>query len=177
MKIGPNITGVASLMGDPARANMLTALMGGEALTASELANVAGVAAPTASGHLARLIDGELLTVEKQGRHRCYRLAGPDVAGAIEAPMDLATQSQQTRLRACPKDPDLRRARVCYDHLAGERGVELLARMTKSKLIGLDDDGIIVTSQGECRFQEFGIDIGASYRPLFSCRKDRRLRN
>jgi DNA-binding transcriptional ArsR family regulator len=133
--------------------------MSGKALTASELAGVAGVAPPTASGHLVRLVDGGLLVVEKQGRHRYYRLAGPDVAGAIEAMMDLATQSQRRLVRVGPKDPELRRARVRYDHLAGERGVELFARLTRARMIDLDDDGVIVTGIGELHFQEFGIDI------------------
>ena len=93
MPTGPSIVNVAALMGDLARSTMLTSLMSGQALTASELAYVAGVAAATASGHLAQLLDGGLLAVEKQGRHRYYRLAGPEVASAIEALMDLAEQS------------------------------------------------------------------------------------
>lgn len=148
-------------MGDPARANMLTSLMGGQALTASELAQVAGIAAATASGHLTQLLDGGLLAVEKQGRHRYYRLAGPDVATAIEALMGLAQQPGRRQVRPGPRDPEMRRARVCYDHLAGERAVELFARLTRLKLIALDDGAIAITSRGESRLAEFGIDIAA----------------
>jgi DNA-binding transcriptional ArsR family regulator len=148
-------------MGDPARANMLTSLMSGQALTASELAQVAGVAAATASGHLAQLLEGRLLAVEKQGRHRYYRLAGPEVAAAIEALMDLAEQPGEKCLRPGPRDPQMRRARVCYDHLAGESGVELFARLTRRKLITLDDGAVAITRRGECQIADFGIDVAA----------------
>ena len=161
MRTGPDIASIGALMGDPARANMLTTLMSGQALTASELATVAGVAAATASGHLMQLLDGNLLAVEKQGRHRYYRLAGPEVAAAIEALMELADQSGQRRVQPGPKDPALRLARVCYDHLAGDRGVELFARLTRGKLIILDDGALSITSRGERQFAEFGIDIAA----------------
>ncbi len=161
MTDGPSISGIGALMGDPARANMLTSLMGGQALSASELAEVAGVAAATASGHLVQLLDGGLLVVEKQGRHRYYRLAGPDVAIAIETLMDLAQRSRRLQVRPGPRDPEMRRARVCYDHLAGECAVEFFARLTRRKLIALDDGAVAITSRGERRFAEFGIDIAA----------------
>jgi DNA-binding transcriptional ArsR family regulator len=161
MMNGPSIANVGALMGDPARSIMLTSLMSGQALTASELAYVAGVAAATASGHLAQLLDGGLLAVEKQGRHRYYRLAGPEVASAIEALMDLAEQSGQRSLRPGPRDSQMRRARVCYDHLAGECGVELFTRLTRRKLIMLDEGAVTITSQGERQFAEFGIDVAA----------------
>jgi DNA-binding transcriptional ArsR family regulator len=161
MIIEPNIASVGALIGDPARANVLTALMSGQALTASELARVAGVAAATASGHLAQLLQGGLLSVEKQGRHRYFRLAGPDVAIAIEALMDLADQSGQRRTHSKPRDPEMRKARVCYDHLAGERGVELFARLTRLGLVALEDGTIATTDNGDRRLEEFGIDVAA----------------
>src|SRR5262249_48036548 len=161
MPTGPSIANVGALMGDPARSNMLTSLMSGQALTASELAHVAGVAAATASGHLTQLLDGGLLAVEKQGRHRYYRLAGPEGASAIQALMDLAEQSGQRSLRPGPRDSQRRKARVCYDHRAGERGVELFARLTRRKLIMLDDGAVAITSQGERRFADFGIALAA----------------
>ncbi len=126
MKEGPIIASVAALLGDPARANILTALMDGRALTVSELAEAAGVTLQTASGHLAKLDAANLLTAEKQGRHRYFRLSGPDVAQVLEALMGLAQRTGATRVRTGPKDAALRSARVCYDHLAGERGVALL---------------------------------------------------
>lgn len=159
MKTGPDIAALAALMGDPARANMLIALMSGRALTAGELAVEAGVTAPTASGHLARLLEGGLLAVEAQGRHRYYRLAGPDVAMAVEALMGLAQQAGGRRVRTGPRDPELRLARVCYDHLAGERGVALFAGLARRKLIALDDGAVSLTASGEECMGALGIDV------------------
>jgi DNA-binding transcriptional ArsR family regulator len=169
MKNGPDIAALAALIGDPARANMLTSLMGGQAWTAGELARVGGIAAPTASGHLAQLLAGGLLAVEKQGRHRYYRLAGAEVATAIEALMDLAQYPQPHRTRPGPKESEMRKARVCYDHLAGERGVELFTRLTARKMIEFQDGAIGMTARGESEIHAFGIDMGAlkaARRPL-----------
>ena len=99
MREGPDIARIASLVGDPARANMLSALMDGGALTASELALEAGVGLPTASSHLSKLIDGGLLTVASQGRHRYYALAGADVAAMIEAISGVAAHAGPQRAR------------------------------------------------------------------------------
>ena len=126
---------VASLVGDPARSNMLTALMTGRALTASELAHQAGITPQTASSHLAKLEAGGLIEQEKQGRHRYYRLTGPDVAGVLEGLAGLAARAGHMRVRTGPKDPALRRARVCYDHLAGDLGVQMLDSMKRQKLV------------------------------------------
>src|SRR3954463_8771268 len=135
MKAGPDIALVASLVGDPARCNMLTALMSGRALTASELAQEAGVTPQTASSHLAKLEASGLVEPEKQGRHRYYRLTGPDVAGVLEGLMGLAARVGHLRVRTGPKDPALRRARVCYDHLAGDLGVQMLDAMTRRQFV------------------------------------------
>lgn len=169
MKDGPDIAAISALVGDPARANMLTALMNGQALTANELAREAGVAPQTASGHLARLLDGGMLTVEPQGRHRYYRLAGPDVATALEALMTLARQTPARRTQVGPRDPELRHARVCYDHLAGEQGVVLFARLNDLGIIGLSGGQVTVTARGEEQLVAFGIDMAAlrlAKRPL-----------
>ena len=99
MKAGPDIAMVASLVGDPARSNMLTALMTGRALTASELAHQAGITPQTASSHLAKLEAGGLIEPEKQGRHRYYRLTGPDVAHVLEGLAGLAERAGHTRVR------------------------------------------------------------------------------
>ena len=123
MKHGPNFAGVAALIGDPARANMLNALMHGAALTATELALEAGVTKQTASSHLARLRDAKLVAIEKQGRHSYYRIADTDVATALESLTSVAARLAPLRTRPGPKEPALRRARVCYDHLAGDLGV------------------------------------------------------
>ena len=135
MKAGPDIAMVASLVGDPARSNMLTALMTGRALTASELAHQAGITPQTASSHLAKLEAGGLIEPEKQGRHRYYRLTGPDVAGVLEGLAGLAERAGHTRVRTGPKEPALRRARICYDHLAGDLGVQMLDSMRKQRLV------------------------------------------
>ena len=148
---------------------MLIALMDGRALTASELADVAGVALPTASSHLGKLVDGSLLSVEKQGRHRYYRLAGADVAHVLETLMLLADRSGHGPLRTGPSDPALREARVCYDHLAGARAVALYDALVSRRYLELAPGGIVVTSTGRRFFSDAGIDVGslaASRRPV-----------
>src|SRR6478735_11860601 len=120
---GPYLAEIAHLMGDPARANMLHALMDGRALTAKELAYIAGVAPQTASGHLARLMAGGLLAVAVQGRHRYYRLAGPEVATALEGLMVLAGSQPSSRRLPSRVGEELSRGRTCYDHFAGRLGI------------------------------------------------------
>jgi len=140
---------VASLVGDPARSNMLTALMTGRALTASELAQEAGITPQTASSHLAKLEAGGLIEPEKQGRHRYYRLTGPDVAGVLEGLAGLAARAGHMRVRTGPKDPALRRARICYDHLAGDLGVQMLESMKKQRLVRASKQAIELTGDGK----------------------------
>lgn len=158
MKEGPVIASVAALLGDPARANILTALIDGRALTVSELARAAGVTIQTASGHLAKLADAHLLVGEKQGRHRYFRLSGPDVAQVLEALMGLAQRTGAVRVRVGPTDEALRSARICYDHLAGERGVAMLDSLRRRRLIAGDED-LALTSSGRDFFADFGIDL------------------
>jgi DNA-binding transcriptional ArsR family regulator len=160
MKAGPDIAMVAALVGDPARANMLTALMTGRALTASELAHEAGVTPQTASSHLAKLEAGGLIEQEKQGRHRYFRLADPDVAGVLEGLEGLAARAGHLRVRTGPKDPALRRARVCYDHLAGDLGVQMLDSMKKQRLLRQRKHDIELTGEGE-RFLAKALQISA----------------
>jgi DNA-binding transcriptional ArsR family regulator len=169
MKVGPDIATLGSLLGDPARANMLTALLSGQALTAGELAREAGVTAQTASSHLARLEAGGLLTQRKQGRHRYYALSGEDVAGVIEALMGLAARTGHTRVRTGPKEPALRRARVCYDHLAGDLAVGMLESLTARDLIAETNETLTLTSAGEAFMAALGLDLPALFgqrRPL-----------
>jgi DNA-binding transcriptional ArsR family regulator len=171
MKDGPDIALVGSLVGDPARANMLASLMTGRALTATELAQEAGVTPQTASTHLARLVDGGLLAAEKQGRHRYFRLAEPDVAQALEALMGLAARAGHLRVRTGPKDPQMRHARVCYDHLAGDLGVKLFDRLQGRKLIAGSGEDLAVTGSGRRFFADFGIYLdGLSGRRRPLCR-------
>jgi len=156
-----DIARVGSLMGDPSRASMLMALMSGEALTATELAFRAGVALPTASGHLAQLVDGGLLAVAKQGRHRYYRLGGPAVAHAVETLSDLAIQVFPSPRRVMPEDAPLRRARTCYDHFAGRLGVALADGLVRKHVLRRRDADLTLVRRGsgEALLNSWGIDI------------------
>lgn len=160
MRDGPNIAAIAAMVGDPARANMLTALLNGAALTASELALEANVTKQTASSHLGKLVDAGLVVVEAQGRHRYYRLADADVAGLLETLMGVAARAKALRTRPGPKEPALRRARLCYDHLAGELGVSLFDAFIKNKWMipGLEKT-FALTRLGRVKVQTFGVDI------------------
>jgi DNA-binding transcriptional ArsR family regulator len=160
MKAGPDIAMVASLVGDPARSNILTALMSGRALTASELAQEAGITPQTASSHLAKLEAGGLIEPEKQGRHRYYRLTGEDVAGVLEGLAGLAARAGHMRARTGPKDPALRRARICYDHLAGDLGVQMLDSLKKQRLIRQSKETMELTGEGK-RFMASALQIDA----------------
>src|SRR5258708_14519879 len=161
MKAGPDIAMVAALVGDPARANILTALMTGRALTASELAHQAGVTPQTASSHLAKLEAGGLIEPEKQGRHRYYRLTGPDIAGVLEGLAGLAARAGHMRVRTGPKDPALRRARICYDHLAGDLGVPMLDSMKNQPLVRQHNHEINLTAE-RARFMASALQIDAA---------------
>lgn len=169
MKSGPDIAAIAALVGDPGRANMLTALMAGQALTAGELAREAGVTAQTASSHLAKLQAGGLLSMRKQGRHNYFALSDPDVGQAIEALMGLAQRTGHTRLRTGPAEPALREARVCYDHLAGETGVALRENLIARGLITEHEEALTLTDKGQAFMQALGLDLPKltrSRRPL-----------
>ncbi|TDK37413.1 ArsR family transcriptional regulator [Rhizobium deserti] len=169
MKEGPDIARIGMLIGDPARANMLTALLGGQALTATELSQTAGVTLQTASSHLAKLEDGGLILQRKQGRHRYYALADAAAGSLLESIMGFAASRGHVRYRPGPKDPALRKARVCYDHLAGDYGVRMLDSLIRAGSIRIDGEALAVTAEGETRFADFGLDIVAlqsSKRPL-----------
>lgn len=184
MSEGPDIARVAALVGDPARSAMLLALMDGRALTATELATLAGVTKQTASSHLARLLDGDLLAVEAQGRHRYFRLSGPHVGALIEALMVFSTdppedppksrtgvprKAPRSGLRTGPRDPALRKARVCYDHLAGEFGVLMFDRMALHGWLDTDGPALTVTPAGWQALDRLGLtqdDLPRSNRPL-----------
>jgi DNA-binding transcriptional ArsR family regulator len=160
VKDGPSIAPIAALAGDPARANMLAALIGGKALTAGELARGAGVTAQTASSHLAKLADGGLIVGVRQGRHHYFRLAGHDVAEMLETMMGVAERAGHTRTRTGPKAPELGKARVCYDHLAGEMGVALFDNLVGARLL-VGGDNPRLTKRGTEFAHDFGIDLEA----------------
>jgi DNA-binding transcriptional ArsR family regulator len=131
----PDFASIAGLVADPTRSRMLLALMGGRAHTATELAIEGGITPSTASSHLARLRAGGLVTIAKQGRHRYFRLSAPEVATAIEGLMQIAPHGTLAHHRPGPRDERLRRARVCYDHLAGEAGVRLLEQLRRAGFV------------------------------------------
>jgi DNA-binding transcriptional ArsR family regulator len=158
MIAGPNIARMAALIGDPARAAILVALMDGRALTVSELAQAAGVGLSTASTHLSQLDAGGLIVARKQGRHRYFRLADAQTAHVLESLMGLAERAQPKRVRTGPDDRALREARICYDHLAGERGVGLMQGLiSRGWLTGAENPAL--TKAGRTELAQFGIDI------------------
>ncbi|MDQ6800891.1 MAG: metalloregulator ArsR/SmtB family transcription factor [Acidobacteriota bacterium] len=151
------IDAMAAVIGEPARARMLAALMGGTALTATELAIEAEVTASTASFHLARLVDAELIAIRQQGRHRYYRLVDADVAEMLEGMMAIAARSANVK-RPGTADETLRKARLCYDHLAGDLGVWLLDNL-RAKRILIGHEPFRVSSDGRTFFADIGVDI------------------
>jgi DNA-binding transcriptional ArsR family regulator len=171
MKDGPNIARIASLLGDRARADALTALMTDSALTATELAAIAGVTKQTMSAHLAKLLDAGLLDVDQQGRHRYFRLANEDVARLLESLMGVAFRTGAVRLISSPREPALRKARICYDHLAGELGVLAYEALLQHGVVEVSEKGLRLTESGVQWFSRLGIDTGsvAQQRRMF-CR-------
>jgi DNA-binding transcriptional ArsR family regulator len=161
VKDGPNIVGIAALIGDHARAEVLTALMADRALTATELAAMANVTKQTISAHLGKLLDAGLVAVEAQGRHRYFRLADRDVAHLIESLMGVAFRTGAVRALASPREPALRKARVCYDHLAGEVGVRLYENLLQRRALVPGDDGLVLTASGERLLRKLLIDTAA----------------
>lgn len=151
-RVNADLASVGSLLAEPARAKVLMALNDGRSLPASMLASEAGVSPSTASHHLARLVDGGLLTVAPRGRHRYYALAGPQVAELLEAVARVAPVQPVTSLRAGTRAHALRYARHCYDHLAGRLGVAVA-----EALVVVRDDGLTVTEAGADRLQAIGV--------------------
>jgi DNA-binding transcriptional ArsR family regulator len=162
MSTAPQIAEVAALVGDPARASMLCALLGGRALTATELSLAAGVSPQTTSGHLGKLHAARLVVQMKQGRHRYFRLAGPQVGQMLEGIMNVALNAPpryQPRSRA---DEEMRHARTCYDHIAGVLGVALTESMTARDLVVLGDEAGEVTPAGLEFLAKLGVDLSAA---------------
>src|SRR6266568_4236237 len=161
MDASPDIAVIASLIGDRTRATILMCLMAGRALTATELARAARVTKQTASSHLSKLVNARLVSVESVGRHRYFRLADHDVGTAIEDLVGLAHRVGAVQVDSGPVDPALRKARVCYDHLAGELGVFVFDSLRQQGLLRTAGKKLTITGQGERFFREIGIDIRA----------------
>lgn len=159
MKEGPDISRIAALIGDPARANILTALMSGKALTATELASEAGVTLQTTSAHLAKLEAAEMIACRKSGRHKYFTLGGDDVGHALEALMGLAAGAGHLRTRTGPKDAALREARVCYNHLAGAKGIALYQGLLARGVVKEEGEDVTLTPAGHGFLNDFGVDL------------------
>lgn len=152
---------IAALVADLSRMNMLTALMGGRALTASELARVAGITPQTASAHLARLAEAGLIVVERQGRHHYHRLMSPAIAQMLESIMHVAAGTALPAGRSVvtgPRDKALWLARMCYDHLAGSVAVAMADRMYERGYLTFSPEGGVVTRDGKRFLLELGVD-------------------
>lgn len=158
MDVVAQTAGVAKLIGEPARAQMLIALLGGRAMTATELAHGANVSPQTASSHLAQMLDAQLLVLEKQGRHRYYRLASREVAAALEALMSLGPE--QRKAQNAVLEP-IHIARSCYDHVAGCVGVALADALQTKGWLTATETNYDVTAEGETGLTAFGIDLAA----------------
>src|SRR5215468_3462362 len=159
MKYGPDVSLIAGLMGDPGRSYMVMALMSGLSLSAAGRPREAGVTPSTATGHLKKLQASGLVTSTKQGRHRYFRVAHPDVADAVEALIAIATRVGHVRTRPGPKDEAMRRARSCYDHLAGRLAVDLFDHWISRRLLHKDGDFVALSATGEQFLNERGIDV------------------
>jgi DNA-binding transcriptional ArsR family regulator len=164
-----DVSAVAALLAEPSRAAMLMALTDGRALAAGELARAGGVSAPTASAHLARLLEAGLVTVVQQGRHRYYRLADAEVAEVMEVLARISPRPAVRSLRQSTRARLLAEARTCYDHLAGRAGVELLGALVEGgHLVAVDDgypgaapDAYVVSATGRVRLKGLGVDVDA----------------
>lgn len=155
-----DIAAIAALLADPTRAAMLLALSDGRAFTASELAKSARVAPSTASEHLGRLVDSELLAVVKQGRNRFYQLADPTIVEIMEGLARLAPQVKIRTLSASEQAKALHRARMCYHHLAGTLGVLLAEALVEKQILHVGDAGYVVEEAGIAWLHSFGIASG-----------------
>lgn len=161
-----SMSDIATAIADPSRVSMLCALMDGRAWTATELSAVANIAPSTASAHLAKLLQNKLVSCLSQGRHRYYKLSGQDIAQLLETLMGV---SMKPELKLSTKTPvHLRKARTCYDHLAGEVAVYLYDFMLGQKWFTADSD--MLSSLGAEKFQELGINITPQTRRKCVCR-------
>ncbi|MBU2971981.1 winged helix-turn-helix domain-containing protein [Pseudoalteromonas sp. C2R02] len=165
----PNIAVVANLIGDNARAKMLTALLGGKALTATELALEADITSQTASTHLAKLVDGQLLHVRKQGRHKYFQLMNASIAQLLESLLNISASLAPEQVSTGPSDIRLKQARICYDHLAGELGVEVYDALKRQDFIIDNGSETLLTDLGKEFFSSIGFDfsqVKKSKRPI-----------
>jgi len=161
MGINPNMAEIAALLGETSRATILASMMDGRFHTASELAYMAAIKPQTASFHLAKLVEGKLIKVEKQGRHRYFQLAGEDIAHFLESFLAISPPPEVRSLKQSSQIKLLQDARTCYDHLAGKLGVQLTESMLKAGYLTLEGKQFVLTDEGTLFFTTFGIDLTA----------------
>ncbi|MEY9978484.1 ArsR/SmtB family transcription factor [Lysinibacillus sp. RC79] len=159
MGINPNMAEIASLLGETSRATMLASMMDGRFHTASELAYMAAIKPQTASFHLAKLVDGKLVKVEKQGRHRYFQLADEEIAHLLESFLAISPPPEVRSLKQSSQMKLLQGARTCYDHLAGKLGVQLTDSLVNAGYLKLEEKQFLITSEGAQFFTDFGLDL------------------
>jgi DNA-binding transcriptional ArsR family regulator len=160
MNANPNVAKVATLVSEASRAAILTVLLDGRLHPASELAYMARIKPQTASFHLSKMVDATIVTVEKQGRHRYYGIRNPEIAQVLETLLSIAPPIEIKSLKQASEDKAMRSARTCYDHLAGNLGVQLTDSLIKAGIICEEKNTFIVTDKGEAFFKTFHIDLG-----------------
>lgn len=161
MGINPNMAEIAALLGETSRATILASMMDGRFHTASELAYMAAIKPQTASFHLAKLVEGKLIKVEKQGRHRYFQLAGEDIAQFLESFLAISPPPEVRSLKQSSQIKLLQDARTCYDHLAGKLGVQLTESMLNAGYLTLEGKQFVLTDEGILFFTTFGINLTA----------------
>jgi len=167
---------IASLIGEPTRTTMMLRLMDGRALTSRELASAAGITAATASRHLAMLVEGGLLDVTALGRHRYHRIASAEVAMLLESIMQFSgANAAPAARRTGPRDEVMRRARTCYDHLAGRLGVAIAQRLAQERAILIEPEAVRITNRASESLGKLGVELAAlpgaaQRRPRALCR-------
>ncbi|MGE7690258.1 ArsR/SmtB family transcription factor [Lysinibacillus sp. NPDC097214] len=159
MGINPNMAEIASLLGETSRATMLASMMDDRFHTASELAYMAAIKPQTASFHLAKLVEGNLVRVEKQGRHRYFQLAGEEIAQLLESFLAISPPPEVRSLKQSSQMKLLQDARTCYDHLAGKLGVQLTESLLNAGFLKLEDKQFLITAEGAQFFTDFGLDL------------------
>ncbi|AZH27811.1 MULTISPECIES: winged helix-turn-helix domain-containing protein [unclassified Paenibacillus] len=159
MSTNSNVAMIASLVSEPSRAAILTALLDGRFHTASELAHMAGIKPQTASFHLAKMTEAQVVTVEKQGRHRYYGIQDPEVAQVMESLLSIAPPVPIKSFKQASENEAIRLARTCYDHVAGHLGVQIMSFFIQRGILSEDQDGLHITQQGEIFFADFQIDL------------------
>ncbi|MCR8641124.1 winged helix-turn-helix domain-containing protein [Paenibacillus sp. N1-5-1-14] len=159
MAINSNVSLIASLISEPSRAAILSVLMDGRMHTATELAAKARIKPQTASFHLAKMIEAQALTVQQQGRHRYYGIHNPEVAHVMESLLSITPLTPIKSLNQATEDQAIRRARTCYDHLAGNLGVRLTESLRNQLIVEEVGKEYVVTQKGEAFFANLNIDL------------------